>query len=374
MATNFEKILAGLLIVSIVVSASSLFVLSGLLDLPNKITALDNKLSEVQSGLAAKELFPGETDLYVKAQTEGSLIVFTTWDAQDILSLLAGFSQRYPGVSTTYWAATGSAIQARVLQDLQAGQQTVDILQGGFVTSLVSKNATTPYTNSQLDKLILNRTDMTAVQDLVPVIGYNTNLMNASDLPKSWEDLTNPKYQGLVCAGDPSKAGTHTTTIFATLKQYWNNDTRYTNFVQGIKALQPALYDSSSTMMRLVVSGEYAIGFGLMAHDVLREMDKGSPISYVQIGPVIVTGSWGAMYLNAPHPNAAKLYTEWVESTEGQLIVAGQFRTPNRIGVPSRVSVEALFPGTSPVIGPPSDFITASDAYITQYILPVWNA
>jgi len=373
MATDIEKVVIVLLSIGIIISAGNLYTMMELSKIPDSLIVIEDKLLSLESKLAERELFPGETELYSKAKGEGSLIIYTVWDIEDTVSLLSAFQKRYPGISTTYWQAKNREIQARVLQEYAAEQQSVDVICSSAAgRNLKPSGSLMPYITVQLDQLILQEPDNTVVNIAVGMVGWNTKVLEEFNLPppKNWEDVTDPMYKGLVCLDDPYRGGGD----YATLKDFWDDDTRWTNYVRGLKALEVPLYSSQSQEMRLVVAGEYAICNNLQSQDVISEQIKGAPIEYtLELDPVIISPRFASIYALPPHPNSAKLFVEWLLTVEAQLIFAEYYRTPNRKGVPSIVSLELLYPDTKNIITQPEEWIEDPAAWVDKYLKPVWE-
>lgn len=431
MATTVEKALMGLVIIAILVSAGTLAYVMGLAGLPGdvkglsteteglstdlaelaaaeadlagavgdladavgeyseRIAAIEATIAAIEARMAATELFPGETELYLKALEEGSLALYTVWDVEDMTLFLRAFSERYPGISTSFWHASSSDIIARVLTEYDGGEHSVDIVGSEAAEPVLwPYGALQEYTTVQLDKLIIQDPKSPCWSISVSVLNYNTEVLAAAGLdpPTNWEDAADPKYSGfdppLLCLDDPHR-GSVTTKALARLWKLWGGTVdnpapeTWVNLIEGLKVNSGGVvHGSTSAEMRLLVAGEYGIHFGGLSHDVVREIGLGSPVNYVkEVDPIMVSSRACAIYSLAPHPNAAKLFAEWMVTVEPQHITAELKRTPNRKGIMSPVSIEALFPeSTAPVLQEPPEFLADPSAFIETYIRPIWEA
>ncbi len=131
---------------------------------------------------------------------------------------------------------------------------------------------------------------------------------------QSWSQLTDPKYKGLFVFGDLRKAGSYLDTYIG-LRQgnVWNDD-----FLKAIKAQEPFFEVRSTAIRDKVMTGEFPIailGYPARAYQV-RDKVKLSA-SYPKEG-VVVLGHYGGILKKAPHPNAAKLWTDFMFSKAGQ--------------------------------------------------------
>lgn len=311
--------------------------------------------------------------LYEKAKQEAGLIVYSVWDVEDIVKIMDAFSKRFPGIKTSYWQGRNPEIVTRVLTEYQGNRASVDvILSDNAPPVLRAAGAIMPYETVQRDALLLHDPTIPVVSMQIQALTYNTKQMKAADLPKSWEDVANPKYKGIVALDDPMRAGPLSSMV-AGLKGLWKDDERWSRFVKGLKALNVPVHKSTSAMMRLVVSGEYAISMPALLHDVVREKEKKAPIDFVKTASPIVFPRMAGLYTKAPHPNAAKLLTEWLITPEGQAVIDSLGRETVRKGYRSKTSIETVFPAGTKAI-PVEDKLYLEDPkkWLDINVKPIW--
>ena len=323
---------------------------------------------------AAKAFEKVSKELYPKAQQEGNLIVYSVWDVEHLRTITDAFMKRYPGIKATYWQGTNPNIVTRVLTEFQGGQSSVDvILSDNAPPVLRAAGAISPYETVQKSVLVLHDPTMATVSLQVQALTYNTKKIKPGDLPKSWEDVANPKYKGLVALDDPMRAGP-LSSMLAGLKEQWKNDARFTNFVKGLKALNVPVHKSTSAMFRLVISGEYSICMPALLHDVMEEKEKGTPVDYVKTVPPVLFPRQAGIYSKAPDPNAAKLFAEWAISMEGQHVIDSVGRESSRTDFKSKTSIESAFPkGTKPIPVNDKLFLEDPKKWLDTYVKPIWE-
>jgi iron(III) transport system substrate-binding protein len=312
--------------------------------------------------------------LYEKAKQEGAVVVYSVWDVEHIVAILDGFSKRYPGIKTSYWQGRNPEIVTRVLTEFQAGQGSVDaILSDNAPPVIRAAGAIMPYETVQKNFLTLHDPTMPVVSLQIQALVYNTKKLKAGDLPKSWEDVANPKYKGNVALDDPMRAGPLSTQL-AALKDLWKDDARFVRFVKGLKALGVPVHKSTSAMFRLVISGEYSIAMPALLHDSLTEREKGTPVELVQTAPPIVFPRYAGIYAKAPHENAGKLLAEWLISQEGQATLDSVGREASRKGFKSKHSIEAAYPASVKAI-PVNDklFLEDPKKWLDTNVKPLWE-
>ena len=323
---------------------------------------------------AAKAFEKVSKELYPKAKEEGNLVIYSVWDIEHIRAVTDAFTKRYPGIKTTYWQARNPEIVTRVLTEFRGGQPSVDtILSDNAPSVLRAAGAMASYETVQKDVLVLHDPTLPTVSLQVQALTYNTKKLKPADLPKSWEDVANPKYKGLVALDDPMRAGP-LSSMLAGLWTQWNDKERFNRFIKGLKALNVPVHKSTSAMFRLVVAGEYAICMPALLHDVIHDKEKGTPIDYVKSVPPVVFPRQAGIYAKAPHPNAAKLFAEWLISEEGQKTIDGIGRESSRSDFKSKTSIETAFPKGTKAI-PVTDKLYLEDPkkWLDSHVKPVWE-
>ena len=161
-------------------------------------------------------------------------------------------------------------------------------------------------------------------------------MVSAQDVPKSYTALLDDKWQGNIGLDDSDYEW------FGNILQIMGEE-RGLNFMRRLAALKPAMRAGHSLIATLVAAGEFAIypdGYPRRV-EVLRERGARS-IDWLWLEPAIAELHPTAILANAPHPNAARLFTDYLLSAEGQALIGVQFgRVPSRKGVklrwPSRV-------------------------------------
>lgn len=348
-------------LMAVVVSALYLLAASGDVSLAQGRSSAEDAYNKVSS------------ELYPKAKQEGELIVYTVWDVEHIVAILQGFSKKYSGIKTTYWQGRNPEIVTRAVNEFKAGRESVDaILSDNAPPVLRAAGAIMPYETVQKDLLITHDPTMPVVSLQIQALTYNTKRIKAEDLPKTWEDVANPKYRGMVALDDPMRAGPLSTQL-AALRDLWKDDARWTAFIKNLKALNVPVHRSTSAMFRLVIAGEYAIAMPALLHDVLSEKEKGSPVEFVKSAPPVVFPRYAGIYAKAPHPNAAKLFAEWLISPDGQAALDSVGRETVRKGFPSKTSIEKAYPaGTQPITVQDTLFLEDPRKWLDSHVKPVW--
>ena len=312
-------------------------------------------------------------EFYPKAKQEGALVVYTVWDVDHIRVLSEAFSKRFPGINTSYWQATRSEVTTRTLTEYQGNQASVDVILTEAPLVLHNAGATEAYQTVQASSLFVHDAIAPVVSLQIQALAYNTKKLKREEAPKSWEDVTNPKYKGIVALDDPMRAGP-LSSMLAAFKDEWKDDARWANFIKGLKSLNVTIHKSTSAMFRLVVAGEYSIVMPALFHDVVREKELGSPIDFARGAGPVVSPQQAAIYAKAPHPTAAKLFAEWLISPGGQTAINAVGRPSARKGFKSKTSIENGWgANTKPIVVANKLYIEDARKWLDTAVKPLWE-
>ena len=323
---------------------------------------------------AAKAFAQVSAELYPKAKQEGNLIVYSVWDVEHLKVITDAFMKRYPGIKATYWQGRNPEIVTRALTEFQGGQASFDVVLSDNAPPVIrAAGGIMDYNTVQRDVLYLHDPNMATVSLQVQALAYNTKKIKPTDLPKSWEEVANPKYKGLVALDDPMRAGP-LSSMLSGLKTQWKDDARFNNFIRNLKALNVPVHKSTSAMFRLVISGEYPICMPALLHDVMEEMHKGTPVSYIKTVPPVVFPRQAGIYAKSPNPNAAKLFAEWLISEEGQRTTDSIGRETSRNDFKSKTSIESAY-GKDMKPLPVTDqmFLEDPKSWLDKFVKPIWE-
>jgi len=323
---------------------------------------------------AAKAFEKVSAELYPKAKQEGNLIVYSVWDVEHLRVVTDAFMKRYPGIKATYWQGRNPEIVTRALTEFQGGQSSFDVVLSDNAPPVIrAAGAIMNYETVQKDVLYLHDPTMPTVSLQVQALAFNTKKMKLADAPKTWEDVANPKFKSLVALDDPMRAGP-LSSMLAALKTQWKDDERFNKFLRGLKALGVPVHKSTSAMFRLVISGEYPICMPALLHDVLEEIHKGTPVSYVKTNPPVLFPRQAGIYVKAPNPNTAKLFAEWLISEEGQKTIDSIGRETSRNDFKSKTSVEGAFgKGMKPLPVTDQLFLEDPKKWLDTHVKPIWE-
>ncbi|HLN86424.1 MAG TPA: extracellular solute-binding protein, partial [Candidatus Limnocylindrales bacterium] len=153
-----------------------------------------------------------------------------------------------------------------------------------------------------------------------------TRQLSKSELPRSYDDLLDPKWKGKLGLEDAAY-------VWFVNMIKMKGEKQGVEFMRRLARQDVSLRASTTLLTNLVAAGEIPIAIDLYADDVERTKKAGAPLDWMAFDPLIVHTIAGGINKNAPHPNAAKLFMDFLLSEEGQRIYLSENRQPTRRGV-----------------------------------------
>ncbi|MGA8192275.1 MAG: extracellular solute-binding protein [Acetobacteraceae bacterium] len=162
------------------------------------------------------------------------------------------------------------------------------------------------------------------------VLLRNSEKVSRDAAPKAWTDLLDPKWKGRVSVAHPAFSGGAGVWALAMQKLYgWD-------YFRTLAANDPRIGRSTQDTVTLLSGGECLVG-PTWAPGAYRGLDRGNPIAITQPndGAVVMVFP-SAIPAHAPHPNAARLFMEWLLSREYSKLIATDGSEPIHMDVPAR--------------------------------------
>ena len=255
------------------------------------------------------------------AKREGQLTIYTSAQTEDLGAVVEGFEKKY-GIATELWRAGSEAVLNRVVQENRARRFTVDVVEtnGPELESLqreeILQLVKSPHHADLIAPAIRPHGEWVGTRLNVFVQAYNTKLVKKDELPKTWEDLLNPKWKGKL--GVEQEDSDWLAGIFNEL-----GEARAEKVFREIVATNGVSARKGHTLLtQLVVSGEVPLALTVYNYKAQQLKTEGAPIDWFTIGKAIARPNGVGVARNAPHPHAALLFYDFELSEEGQRIIA----------------------------------------------------
>lgn len=269
--------------------------------------------------------YEGLEDLIAAAQEEGSLVWYSV-PAEAIAQEVSDAFEAEFGISVEFQRLASSDLSTRYSAEAETGNPVADAIvvsNTPFVAQAGENGWVTPLADSDIpgfpgdypSEFILDDRG-TAIVSIEPtVISYNTDQVSEDELPETWADLADPKWEGRLLLVDP--AGSPAYIDFWTVVLEGEGE----EVLEGIARNAVRTYPSGVPLHEALGAGEGAIGVPGVGSIVLGAADRGAPLDYVT--PDLTTGPEIVVLLSegAANPNAAKLFAWYLMFGDGQQII-----------------------------------------------------
>ena len=270
------------------------------------------------------------------ARKEGKLVVYTSMTVDQAQKLNNAFSAKYPFIQIGMFRAVGERLLTKIMTEAQAGRYEFDIVQSAETQAyfLKKKNLLGKYLPAEAKHLHKGFFDSegywSAVYMMPNVIGYNTRMVKRNEVPRLDEDLLNPKWKGKIGMD-------HTKPEWFAWKLKRMGEEKGIAYMKKLGAQELRLYAGLTIITNLLAAGEFPLVLNTYVHNAEDAKRKGAPVDWVAQEPVFTKFQPIGVGARAAHPNAAKLFVDFMLSEDGQKIIASFGRVPTRIGVPTAV-------------------------------------
>lgn len=263
-----------------------------------------------------------EQRLVAGAKAEGKVVWYTSLAGSSYKELAKGFESKY-GIKIEPYRATSTDIMTKVTAEAQARQVIADVIETTLPTLrfLRESKLLVPYTSVHLAKYPAHAKE-NATKGLVywgidretyMGVGYNTNIIPASAVPKNYGDLLRPELKGKI--GFVSNE-TGTRTLWSIL------NVKGEEFVKKLRGQEITLQNvSGRAMADLVLSGEVPLSPTIFRDHALEMKAKGGPIDWVAMEVVPTNAGGVVLVAQAPHSHAAVLLTDFLLGPEAAKIL-----------------------------------------------------
>ena len=255
------------------------------------------------------------------AKREGQLTIYTSAQSNDLGPVVEAFEKKY-GITASVWRAGSESVLNRALQESRAGRVTVDIVEtnGPELEALhreqILQLVKSPHHADLIAPAIRPHGEWVGTRLNVFVQAYNTKLVKKEELPKTWEDLLDPKWKGKL--GIEQEDSDWLAGVFGEI-----GEAKGRQLFKDIVAANGISARKGHTLLtQLVVSGEVPLALTVYNYKAEQLRSEGAPIDWFTIGNAIARPNGVAVARNAPHPHAAALFYDFELSEEGQKIIA----------------------------------------------------
>jgi iron(III) transport system substrate-binding protein len=265
------------------------------------------------------------------AKKEGGFTLYSSATTEDMGEIIKGFEAKY-GLKVKFWRGDSEGILRRAVVEARGGRDEFDLIEtsGRTMEALYREKLLQPVASPVLADISPKgrypHDSWTATRFQIQTLAYNTNAVRKENLPKSWEDLTDPNWKG--------KLGIEIDNHewFGALVEALGEE-------KGLKIMREigarngvSIRKGHTLLANLTASGEVPLALGIYHYRVAQLKRQGAPIELLDLPPVIVHPIGVGLSRKPHHPYSALLFFDYI-LTDAQKIYLGQDTQPTNIKV-----------------------------------------
>ncbi len=308
-----------------------------------------------------------------KAEQEGGVVFYTHDSDPAGAAITDAFSKDFPRIKGTYLRAQNGALYSKLLAERSAGRFTADVIQFSEVTTaldLKRRDGFELHLSPEAAAYGADNLSSPAGYYFHPGvtfggIAYNTDKVPAADAPKTWKDLLDPRWRNAINTKQ-STSGMQFVEWFELKRLYGDG------YWKEFSKQRPRGFDSRIQLFDRLAKGDDKICALAEWAGYQLYKDRGAPIAFVTPPDGLPATPLAAGILTkAPHPEAARLFLDWMMSPRGQ----GLYQSNSYLYYPSLRHDAAPMPGgmklTDFKLLYPQDLVAYAAAH-DQYVKE-WN-
>jgi iron(III) transport system substrate-binding protein len=274
--------------------------------------------------------------LIAGAQAEGELSFYTSLPVLTTTQITEAFEEKY-GVAVTMYRAESSQLLQRTANEARAGRHVVDVVESaaGEVEAMEREQLLQPVNLPVFEHLsegaAVPGRAWVASRLTIFVVAYNTNLVRPADVPQSFRDLLDPKWNGKI------GIEAENANWLMSVSDIAGRDSTLALFNEIVDTNGMSARRGHTLLVNLVASGEVPVGINAYHEHVDQARERGAPVDYVFMPPLIAMPLSVAVFRNAPNPHAAILFMDFLLN-DAQQMIADQMMIPTNTNYPSRAN------------------------------------
>lgn len=285
---------------------------AGLLTAVAEAASLPQTIEEI----AAYDKADRQAVLEAGARKEGTILVYGA--GAQVQPINDAFMAKYPFLRVEFFHGAGPEIPRRVTEEYKVGRHVVDAFDsgGGTIMAIRAAGILRPFYSPELAALRPEGAEVTPQGALRATnyesyvsLGYNTRLISETEVPRTYDDLLDPKWLG--------KMG-----IAASQVSNWIGTAlldQGEGYVRKMSAQKVKIFNVTGRAgANLVVSGEIPLSPAVFDSHMINSERQGARVSWKPIGGVYGTVGCVGLALHPPHPHGALLYIDFIISKAGQ--------------------------------------------------------
>ena len=266
------------------------------------------------------------------ARKEGRVSFYTSMGADESKLVADAFQARYPAIRVEITRLGSEKLLQRIITESRAGSHLFDaVTNSGMEIHLLGKmKLLARHVPPEFSSFLADSRDATFgwadMYSNLRLVAFNTRMVPKEKIPRRYEDLTDPMWKGQI--GFPEGQF----SWFATMLKVMGEEPGR-KFFQGLARQNLHFRNSQVLVTQFVAAGEFSLGF-VYDTQVLRFKKRGAPLDIAPMPFMTKNIHPLALAAHAPHPNAGKVFIDYVLSKEGQLFIKNLGRVISRSDIP----------------------------------------
>ena len=309
-----------------------------------------------------------------KAEQEGELVFYCVENEAGVVAILNGFKKDFPKINTSYVRAQSGALYTKILSERSASRFLVDAIHLSDMAQAMDfqkrggyEQYVSPEVNAYKPEYLSNPVGYYFwVGVNISGIAYNKVKVKPEQAPKGYKDLIDPQWKDAISC-KISSSGVQIVQWYVLRKLYGND------YWKEFAKQKPRGFDTRVQLFDRLAKGEDKVCALAEYAAYFLYKERGAEVEFVAPPEGLIASPLLLGIVNkAPHPEAAKLFLDWVMSNRGQAIyqtdrnlIDGSVRSdapPMLTGKRLR-DFKLLFPSDWP------DYVASQEVFLKE-----WNA
>jgi iron(III) transport system substrate-binding protein len=266
------------------------------------------------------------------AKKEGHLVLYTAMQPEDSTKLIELYRSRYPFVEATFFRAGSAPLLNRILTETRGNRFLFDVVSGKISDLLLLQKRgllgkiTSAELSSYPDRFKDAGSRWVDLYNNYYAIAYNTDRVKPTEVPAKWDDLLDRKWADGKITIDPRSYDWYfgMRSLLGPQKSI--------DFMSKLNNNKPAFRDGNVLIANLLAAGEFPLAI-TYAHLVERLRQRGAPVDWVPVKPMVAVPISIALPARSPHPNSASLLIDLILGKDGAELFKSMGRVSARVDV-----------------------------------------
>jgi iron(III) transport system substrate-binding protein len=293
------------------------------------------------------------------AKKEGTLTIYTSATVDDMAVLTAAFQKKY-GIKTQVWRASSENIIQRTSTEARGGRFDADVFETDGVAmealhrEKLLQEVKSPFLSQLIPQAIPPHKEWIGDRVQIFTAAYNTRLIKKADLPKTFEDLVDPKWKGKLAI----EAADH--DWFSAVVTELGEEKGLKLFREIAAKNGLSVRKGHTLLANLVVSAEVPLALTTYLYKVLQLKNDGAPIDWFVLPPEVARSQGVGLARKPPHPHAGVLFMDYLLSDAQEILATRDF-------IPTNLKVKPLPEGLALKFVDPATILDENDKWEKLY-------